>query len=167
MSLPKAKAQSERRLFFAGITPSITVEPFYQKGELDLNIFPIVYQRTISNRFDLRLTTILNLGVRNNGNEISHLGIETAIPFFIKKKESKYECSNGLFASPVVSLTRNRMEQHNNLGFWLEPGYNLLFENKFAISFGLQIGTTYFKYDTGETKWRNHFGVKIVFGRWI
>lgn len=48
-------AQSEHKSNFIGVNPSITVEPFYEKGELDVNILPIVYQTPMSNRRDLFL----------------------------------------------------------------------------------------------------------------
>ncbi len=165
--LSEINAQTESVPHFFGINPSVTVESFYEKGEFDVNVFPFVYQRPITDRMDLRFTTILNLGVRNSGNEISHFGIETAIPIFLKKKESKTDFSKGFFIAPILSFTRNSIEETNNLGIWIEPGYNLLFDNKFAMSFGLQLGGTYFIYDTGENKWGNHFGVKIIFGRWF
>jgi hypothetical protein len=161
------RAQSEKRSNFIGINPSVTIEPFYEKGELDINIFPIVYQTPMSKILDLRLTSILNLGIRNEGNEISHFGLETALPIFFKAKLDKKESSKGFFVAPIVSLTRNRIEEHNNVGLWVEPGYHLLFDNNFAMSFGLQFGGTYFSYDNGQTKWGNHFGVKIIFGKWI
>lgn len=160
-------AQEDKRFNFIGINPSVTVEPFYEKGELDLNIFPLVYQRPLTKRLDIRLTSIVNLGVRNSGSEISHYGFETAFPIFFKAKETKNEISKGFFAAPILSLTRNRIEEHNNLGLWIEPGYNLLFENSFAMTFGLQLGRTYFEYDGGPTKWGNHFGIKIIFGKWL
>ena len=47
-----------------GFNPSLTVEPFYDKGEFDVNIFPLVFMHTLSIRTDLRFTTILNLGIR-------------------------------------------------------------------------------------------------------
>jgi hypothetical protein len=160
-------AQSENKSNFIGLNPSVTVEPFYDIGELDINILPIVYQTSLTKRLDVRITSILNLGIRNEGNEISHFGLETALPIFFKAKQDKSESSNGFFVAPVVSLTRNRMEEHNNIGLWVEPGYHLLFANNFAISFGLQFGGTYFSYDNGQTKWGNHFGVKVIFGKWI
>lgn len=159
--------QNEKRMNFLGINPSVTVEPFYGKGELDLNIFPLVYQRSLTKRFDIRLTSILNLGVRNNGNEISHIGFESGLPIFFKSKETISEISKGFFVAPIVSLTRNRIEKHNSLGLWIEPGYNLQFDNDFAMSFGLQFGGTYFPNENGQTKWGNHFGVKIIIGKWI
>lgn len=160
-------AQSENQFNFFGLNPSLTVEPFYEKGELDVNIFPLVYQRPLTKRFDIRITTICNLGIRNQGSEISHVGVETASPIFFKSKEDKEEISKGFFIAPIISTTRNRIEEHNNLGIWVEPGYNLLFDNNFSMSFGLQLGSTYFNYDNGESKWGNHFGVKIIFGKWI
>ncbi len=160
-------AQEDKRFTFIGINPSVTVEPFYDKGELDINIFPLVYQRSFTKRVDIRLTSILNLGIRNSGNEISHYGFETGFPIFFKPKETKSEISKGFFVAPILSLTRNRIEEHNNLGLWIEPGYNLLFDNNFAMTFGLQVGGTYFAYDSGQTNWGNHFGIKIIIGKWL
>jgi hypothetical protein len=162
-----AVGQNEKRPDFFGINPNVTVEPYYQKGELDLGILPLVYQKPISGNLDLRLTTVVNLGFRNSGNSISHLGLETALPIFFKKKESRSDFSKGFYAAPVVSLTQNRLEKHNNLGLWLEPGYHLLFDNKLAMSFGLQVGSTYFNYQNGARKWSNHFGIKVIIGRWF
>lgn len=159
--------QNEKRLNYFGINPSVTVEPFYDKGELDISIFPLVYQKTLTKKLDIRFTSILNLGIRNNGNEISHFGFEAGLPIFYKQKETKNEISKGFFVAPILSLTRNRIEEHNNIGIWIEPGYNLLFDNNFAMTFGLQVGGTYFAYDNGQKKWGNHFGVKIIIGKWI
>jgi hypothetical protein len=160
-------AQEEKSFNFLGVNPSVTVEPFYEKGEFDVNIFPVVYQRSMTRRFDIRLTSIVNLGLRNTENQISHYGFETGFPLFFKQKESRKEISKGFFVAPVLSLTRNRVEAHNNLGLWIEPGYNLLFDNNLAMSFGLQFGGTYFAYDNGQTTWGNHFGVKIIIGKWL
>lgn len=160
-------AQEDKRFKFIGINPSVTVEPFYDKGELDVNIFPLLYQSALTKRIDIRLTSILNLGIRNDGNEISHFGFETAFPLFFRTKETKNEISKGFYIAPILSMTRNRVEDHNNLGLWIEPGFNLLFENNFAMTFGLQLGGTYFAYDNGQTKWGNHFGIKIIIGKWL
>jgi len=167
LSVSSVFGQNEKILNYLGINPSVTVEPFYDKGELDINIFPLVYQRSFSKRFDFRLTSILNLGMRNDGNKFSHFGFEAGLPIFFKSKESQNEMSSGFFIAPILSLTRNRIEKHNSLGLWIEPGYNLLFDNDFAMSFGLQLGGTYFPDDNGQLKWGNHFGVKIIIGKWI
>ena len=161
------KAQDNPRINFFGINPSVTVEPYYNQGEFDINIFPLIYQRSLTKRFDLRLNSILNLGIRNNKNNISHFGLEAGLPIFFKSKKDKRESSKVFFVAPVFSLTRNRIEEHHNLGLWIEPGYNLLFDNNVAMSFGLQLGGTYFTYDNGQTNWGNHFGVKIIMGRWF
>ena len=160
-------AQEDDIYNFIGINPSITVEPFYEKGESDINILPIVYQRPLTKLFDIRLISILNLGIRNNGNEISHFGFETGLPIYIKSKKNINEISKGFYIAPILSLTRNRVEEHNNLGIWIEPGYNLLFDNNFAMTFGIQLGGTYFNYVNEQTKWGNHFGIKIIIGKWL
>jgi hypothetical protein len=162
-----ANAQSKRVPFFIGINPSITVEPFYEKGELDISILPIVFQRSVSKRTDIRFTSVVNLGIRKTGNQISHLGLETVFPFFLRAKESRQDYSSGFFIAPVLSITSNQIEKHQNIGLWLEPGYQLLFDNAVAMSFGLQFGGTYFHYNNGTSKWGSHFGAKIILGKWM
>lgn len=162
-----AKAQEQKAVFFIGVNPSVTVEPFYEKGEFDVNVFPLVYQKSLSKRLDFRLSSILNLGVRNAGNEISHLGLEMAFPLFFRAKETRNLPSKGFFVAPSASFTRNRLEAHSNVGFWLEPGYNLLIDDRYGLSFGVQLGTTHFNHDEKPDEWGPHFGVKIIFGRWF
>jgi hypothetical protein len=160
-------AQDKITKHFIGLNPSITAEPFYEDGELDINIFPIVYQRIITKRADFRMTSILNYGIRNDGNKASIYGFEIAAPFFISQKLDKYLPSKGFFFAPVVSIVRYSKEEHTNLGIWFEPGYNFLMDNNFSLSLGVQAGATYFSYDNEQEKWRNHFGIKIVFGKWL
>lgn len=159
--------QENRTPNFFGINPSITVEPFYEEGEMDINILPLVYQRPYSKRLDLRLITIMNLGIRNTENDISHFGVEAAIPIYFKQKEEMNSYSKGFYVAPIVGVTRNRLENHNNIGLWVEPGYNLLFDNSFAMTFGLQLGGTYFIYDQASNEWGPHFGIKIIIGKWF
>lgn len=159
--------QQQKTASYLGINPSLTVEPFYEKGELDLNIFPFVYQKTISNRIDLRVSTILNYGIRKATNEISHLGSQIGFLIFLSKKNELLDPSKGFYCAPGIGLTRNIIEAHNNIGFWIEPGYSMLVTEKWSILFGVQLGATHFDYDNGSQKWRNHFGIKIVFGRWF
>lgn len=161
------KAQDEVTKHFIGINPSITAEPFYEKGEVDINIFPLVYQRILNNCVDLRITSILNLGIRNNGNSLSIYGFEMATPIFFSQKVKKSNCYRGLFIAPILSLIRYSKEEHSNIGIWFESGYNILMDKYFSLSLGVQFGATCFSYDDDSNKWRNHFGIKIVFGKWL
>jgi len=160
-------AQRKSSVNFIGLNPSITYEPFYEKGELDINVFPLVYQTPLSKRIDIRVSSIVNYGIRNTNNSFSHLGFQTALPIFFKLKEEKNLPSGGLFIAPGFGVTRNLIEKHSNVGLWVEPGYNLLFDDNFAISFSAQFGATHFWYDNGDTKWGNHFGIKIIIGMWF
>ena len=167
LTVTKIFGQDEKRMNFFGITPSVTVEPYYNSGELDINILPVVYQRSFTNRLDVRLTSILNYGIRNGNDRISHIGIEAGMPIFLKKKEDKAEISEGFFIAPIIGLTRNNEANHTNIGTFIEPGYNILFENNWALSLGVQFGGTYFLNDNSDNEWGNHFGVIVVFGKWF
>lgn len=145
----------------------MTIEPFYDRGEFDVNILPIVYQSSLTRRLDIRYNSIVNLGVRKEGNEISHIGFETGLPIFFKQKENKNDISKGFFIAPILSATRNRIAANYNLGLWIEPGFNLLFDNNFAMSFGVQLGGTNFNNNNVITGWQNHFGIKVILGIWL
>lgn len=165
--LKSVNAQNKLPEHFIGINPSVTVEPFYLNGEFDVNIFPLVFQKSISPKIDFRLSSILNLGVRKSQNKISHYGMEVAIPYFLTKSKQPKNDNKGFFITPVIGFTRNEIASNNNLGLWVEPGYHLVFENRIAMSFGLQTGTTYFHFDNGKSDWMNHFGVKVIIGTWF
>ena len=148
---------------YIGLRPYITAEPYYEKGELDFNIAPLVYQRSITNNFDLRLASILNLGFRNDEIAITHIGLQLGGPIYFSKKENKSEHSKGLYIAPVLSLTRNILELHTNTGLYIEPGYHLALSDKFSLMMGLELGATYFNYDDlREDGWESHFGVSII-----
>lgn len=150
-----------------GINPSVTVEPFYEKGELDINVVPLVFQKTLTRRLDLRFVSVLNLGIRNSGNQISHVGLETTLPIYLAAKEDKTIPSRGFYVAPGVSFTRNRLGGHTNSSLFLEPGYQLLISPKISLTFGLQVGRTYFVYDNEATKSGGHFGFKLIIGYWL
>jgi len=160
-------AQKSEHPFFLGIIPSVTMEPYYLKNEMDINIFPIVFQQKICNRVDYRISTILNLGLRQAKNQISHIGFQGSLPIFIIKSKENGDPSKGFYIAPGVGFTRNLIEKHTNIGLWAEPGYSFLFEDHFAITIGVQFGATHFNYDDGTKKWGNHFGIKIVLGQWL
>jgi hypothetical protein len=163
----QAKCQDRKSASFSGLNPSLTIEPFYEKGEIDINILPIVYQKTITDRIDFRISTTVNYGLRESKNTISHLGGQIAFPIYFKKKELLSAPSEGFFAAPGIGITRNRLEKHNNIGLWIEPGYNLRISDRWTISFGMQLGATHFSYDNDTKKWGNHLGVKIFIGKWF
>jgi len=150
-----------------GFNPSLTVEPFYESGEVDINIFPLVYLRTLNKRTDIRFTSILNLGIREEGNAISHVGFETAFPIYIFEKKNKAIHSKGFFVAPLISLTKNLLEEHNNIGLWLEPGFLIKLNDNFSLNLAMQVGTTYFNYNNEEDSWKGHFGFKIILGWWL
>lgn len=160
------KIKEKKSTHLWGINPFITVEPFYEKGEFDVNILPIVYQTSFSKRVDFRINPILNLGIRQDFNEFSHIGFEAALPIFIFKKEERYFPSKGFFVAPVLSLTNSLSQSKMNYGYWGEVAYHLLIDEKFGLSFGLQYGKTQFVYKVGENETTNHFGLKIIFGKW-
>ena len=166
LSVNKVWAQEKKPLFL-GIQPAVTKEQFYDAGEFDINIIPIVLQMPLSKKFDLRLTTLGNYHF--GGTEgFSDLGLQAVVPYFIfSKKEKTNSKSHGFYAGPVLGFGRNLLNDHYTTTLGIEPGYMFETEKHFTLSLGLQFGGSYFTYDDQSDIWRNHFGFKLNLGWWL
>jgi len=146
---------------FLGLTPDLTVEPDYDKGEFDVNIIPLVAQYYLSPTLALKVATIVNLHV-NEGSEISHLGGQFSVPvYFLSQKES---FASGFYLAPVFGISHNMISEGNELTAALEPGYTWITESGFTMNLGVQLGGTYFTANDETAGWRNHFGLKFSLG---
>ncbi|MDH5233139.1 MAG: hypothetical protein OEY38_24055 [Gammaproteobacteria bacterium] len=160
--LGEVQASSDRSRYFIGITPSVTAEPFYNKGEFDVNVLPLVYQQTLFNKTDFRLTSIVNYSVRDTENQLSHIGFEAAFPMRVFRRERLLHQKDGFYFAPIMSIAHEQIKKENHIGFWLEPGYQFLFKHNYSMSIGLQAGVTLIADEV-----QNHFGINFIFGRWF
>ena len=152
---------------FIGIQPGITVEPFYDKGEYDLDIVPLIVEASIGLRTNLKLTPIVNYHFGGTSNGISDIGAHLILPIFFKAKNTREDRPFGFYLGPVVGFGRNLLNDHYTTTLALEPGYMFETKNRFTISMGLQLGGSYFSYDAEPNKWVTHWGPKISLGFWI
>jgi hypothetical protein len=160
-------SQTNRYKCFIGLNPSFTIEPYYESGEVDINIFPIVFQMPITKKVDWRIYSILNYGIRNSGNGLSHIGLSTNIPMYLLKNLTENNWLDYIYFAPGIGCTRNTIEKSYNTSVYIEPGYEIRFKDGFSIIAGVQFGKTYFMYDTNTNKWGDHFGIKVILGQWI
>lgn len=156
--------ETDNKTIFIGVNPSVTVEPYYLKGEFDVNIFPLVVEYSINKYVHLRTILIVNYGFRTGKNVFSHTGLQLAVPVFPFKKN---DFVSGVFIAPGCGFTRNISEKHTNVGLWIEPGYSIPVKDDFRINLSIQCGATHFWYDNRYTKWGSHFGFKFIFGTWL
>lgn len=150
-----------------GLSPSLTGKDNGYQIAYYWNAFPVVYQRPLTKIIDFRLTTICNIRTNKAGSQIDQLGFEAAFPIFFKAKETRKMSSNGFYLAPVGNFRKKIQNQFDNVGVWLEPGYNYWFDNNFSASGGIQFGGTSFHDDLGQKFWEGYFGFKIIFGIWL
>jgi len=165
LSNVKSYSQDHKPVFL-GIQPGITKEDFYEDDEFDINILPFVFQTPVGKRVDIRLTSIINYHFGTDDN-ISDVGIFGILPVYIMKKEKVNLPSYGFYIGPLLGLGRNLMNEHNTLTVGIEPGYMFPTKKRFSVTLGLQIGGSYFDYDSQSDLWRNHFGIKVNLGFWL
>ncbi|MBR9917515.1 hypothetical protein GYB29_07505 [bacterium] len=159
--------QSETPIFI-GLQPNITVEPFYDEGEFDLDIVPLVFEASVGLRTNIKITPIVNYHFGGVNNGISDLAIYSVVPIFLKAKEERTDRPYGFYLGPVLGFGRNILNSHYTTTVGAEPGYMFETENRFTISMGLQLGGSYFSYkNTEPNKWVSHWGPKFSFGFWI
>lgn len=156
-----------KRPFYIGVQPAITVEPFYDEGELDFNAFPLIVETPISQRINLRIVPMVNYHVGGLENGISDLGVFTVLPIFLKRTEIENERPSGFYLGPVIGFSRNLINDHFTTTTALEPGYMWKTEKSFTITLGTQLGGSFFGYDSKPNKWVFHWGPKVTFGFWI
>ena len=166
LSIAGAEGQSARPIFI-GLQPNITVEPFYEKGELDINVFPVIVEAPIGSRINLKLSPIVNLHKGGVSNGVSDIGLFSVLPIFMQKKESAESKPHGFYIGPVLGFGRNLITHHYTTTLAVEPGYLFETKKRFTISLGMQLGSSYFSYDSQPNKWITHLGPKVSFGFWI
>jgi hypothetical protein len=154
---------------FIGIQPNITVEPFYEKGEFDLDIVPLVFEASVGLRTNIKITPIVNYHFGGTTNGISDVGVFGILPIFLSAKEAKADRPFGFYLGPVIGFGKNLLNSHYTTTIGIEPGYMFETKNRFTISIGLQLGGSYFSYDEEPEpdKWVTHWGPKFSFGFWI
>lgn len=151
----------EKGAVFLGLTPDITVEKDYDRGEFDINIVPIVFQYYLSPTLALKAASIVNLHVYE-GSQISHLGGQISGPvYFLSQKES---FASGFYLAPLFGFAHNLLSDGNEFTTAIEPGYTWISEGGFTMNLGIQLGATYFTAGDETGGWRDHFGLKFSLG---
>lgn len=160
-------SQNIKQNYFLGVNPSITIEPYYTAGEFDVNILPLVIQKPINARSGIRLISLVNLGFRQTGNRISHIGLSGGWVYYLSSQEENLTSKYGCYLAPVVDISHNRIENSINTGLYAETGYQFTLPKNWGITTGLQLGYTHFNYSSAANKWKPHFGIKVIIGKWI
>ena len=159
-------AQNSDKQLFIGFQPSITKEKHYAKEEFDVNLLPMVLQRPIGSRINLRLASILNYHFGGE-QKISDVGISLATPVYLIKMQDFESKPFGFYLSPVLALGKNFLSHHYTSTLAVEPGYMFKTSKRFTVNLGIQYGTSYFIYKNSPNKQVNHFGVKVSLGFWL
>lgn len=156
----------EKRPVFIGLQPSFTRETFYEEGEFDVNIVPLMVQVPVNKWMDIRITSEVNYHFGST-NGIADVGGQVVMPIYFKKKETAKTISHGFYAGPVLGLGQNLLDDHNTLNLAVEPGYLFKANKSFTLALGLQLGASYFDHFNEPNEWYSHFGLKINIGFWV
>ena len=132
-------SQSQTPLFI-GLQPNITIEPFYEKGEFDIDIVPLVFEASLNRRVNIRVAPNVNYRFGGPALGVSDLGANIVVPVFMKAKEARTDRPFGLYLGPVLGFGRNVLNDHFTTTLGAEPGYLFETKKRFTIAMGLQVG---------------------------
>ena len=121
---------------FIGIQPNITVKPFYEKGEFDIDIVPLVLEASIGLRTNHKITPIVNYHIGGQTDGVSDISVFTVIPILFKKTENRSDKPCGFYIGPVLGFGRNLINDHYTTTLAVEPGYMFKTERRFTIALG-------------------------------
>ena len=156
----------EKTSIFLGINPSLTVEPFYPKGDFDVNIFPIVFQSSINKQIDYRIISLINMHFGEE-TELADVGLQATLPVYFKKRDEESFHNYGFYIGPAVGFSRNIRSDHNTLNLAVEPGYMFEATKHFTINMAIQYGRTFFDHDSKPSENAELLGYKINLGWWF
>ena len=86
---------------------------------------------------------------------------------FFKEIENRQDIPKGFYLGPVLGFGRNLLNEHFTTTLAAEPGYMFETRKSFTIVLGIQLGASYFHYDSQPNKWVLHWGPKVTFGFWV
>jgi len=151
----------QKGALYLGLSPDITTEKEYGKGEFDLNVLPIVIQYYLNNTVAIRVSSTVNLHI-GNGTEIAQVGGQVAIPVYFLSKSSS--AISGIYLAPLGGMSHNYISASNEITTAAEAGYTWNLPGGFTMNLGLQLGGTYFTAEDETAGWRNHSGIKFSLG---
>lgn len=166
VQIGNASGQSDKNIFI-GVQPGLTIEPFYEKGEFDVNVFPLIFETPVGSRANIRLSPITNYHIGGSTAGFSDIGLYFVLPVFFKKNENKESKPYGFYVGPVLGFGRNLINNHYTTTIAIEPGYMFKAKKSFTIVIGVQFGASHFAYDLQPNKWFFHWGPKVTFGFWL
>lgn len=164
--LTEVRAQEPRHHFLIGFNPVLTVSTEHRVGEFDLNIAPMAYIYRISEKFDFRVSSILNVGYRRDHDYVTYFGLEFALPWYPVYQESEDLGSFLVYTAPVLHITRNQGSGYSHLGLWVEPGFQVAPWGGTAFSVGAQVGAAYHLPDDASPQLEPHLGLRLTWGAW-
>lgn len=151
----------DTRLFFFGLQPDITWEiKDNEENTFSINILPLVAQVYLNKASAIRITSIVNREI--SSKKISNVGVQLALPIYFLHKSGHR--ATGVYASPVLGLSKNKLSTGKEFTIAVEPGYSWILEKGFSMNLGLQLGGSYFTPTDEAEGWRNHTGLKFSLG---
>lgn len=149
---------------YVGILPSFLAEPYDTIDALEINVFPLVYERRFKEKWGIQLRPIINYRIYKPHPGISHIGgtllVNRYVPELIKKDDFWITPNIGAY----FSYTYNKIESVNTLILGLEPGVLMRLSERFSLNLALQPGIDYFPDDHSRNFVNSSSGFKAHFG---
>lgn len=148
------------------IGPRVMQESWYESGELDVSIVPLVIELPLSSRVGLRLrpSVFYHFGGPSPDTRVSLIGGSAAPIFYLQAADGPRPYS-GWFIGPSLEITHNRLESMWHASVAADGGYAIYFEGGTGLILSVQLGVTFFS-DSDQDP-ALHPGVFPSFGIWL
>lgn len=149
---------------YIGILPSVLKEPYDKIDAIEVNVFPLVYERRIKDKWGTQLRPMINYRIYKPHPGISHLGgtvmVNRYLPSLFKKEDFWIVPNIGAY----FSYTYNKIDLVNTLILGLEPGVLMKLSSRFSLNLAIQPGIDYFPDEYSRNFVNSSNGFKPHFG---
>jgi len=150
---------------YIGVEPRIGREDWYQDGEYDVNVIPLVIEFALSDNISFKTKTSYFMHYGGSvGSKRSLVGIGGNV-FYHFKPISDSRQYHGLFLGPLLESNYDYIEAMRHSTIAAEVGYAIPVDTDWSVNISAQYGRTNFSDATKPTA--DHFGIFVNFGYWL
>jgi len=150
---------------FLGLQPGFFVEPWFNSGEFDVNLLPLVLETAITDNLGLRIRSSLfyRAGNPNADLKLDVIGGSVGLFYYLNPR-SKVIQYNGFFIGPFFGYSKWLIDNYSSITIAVESGYSFVVKQNVSLNLSGQIGVSHFfeKEDTDS-----HFGIFVNIGYWL
>lgn len=155
--------ETEYKYNYAGIFPSVLVEPYDNINAVEINIIPFVFEYKISRGIGIQIRSIINYRILEGNSGISQTGgtivVNKYFYTFLGSESWLVPQIGGFY-----TYAYNQLDNINTMTLGAEIGSLIKISKSFSMNFNIQPGINYYPDRFSQAFVKSESGLKPHFG---